>query len=119
MAAMTKKVNVVTRVAVRTTNPPISGSYKNIIMSTSDILKLLCKRASVEEVLPDGTTVKLNMKNYYLDNGAGLDAYAGVDMDKKYNTNPNSKRNRGPIVNVQKKKPEERKHSSKILEEQK
>ena len=81
MPPMTKRVNVVTRIAVRTVNPPISGSYKNIIMSTSDILKCLSKRASVEEILPDGSTVKLNMKNYYLDNGAGLDAYANVDMD--------------------------------------
>lgn len=103
MPPMTKRVNVVTRIAVRTVNPPISGSYKNIIMSTSDILKCLSKRASVEEILPDGSTVKLNMKNYYLDNGAGLDAYANVDMDDKYNTDKDSKKNRGPIVHVPKK----------------
>lgn len=101
MAAMTKRVNVVTRVAVRTTNPPISGSYKNIVMSTSDILKLLCKRASVEEILPDGRTVKLNMQNYYKDNGAGLDAYANVNQDEKYRvTDKESKRDRKPIVNI-------------------
>lgn len=100
MPSMTKRVNVVTRVAVRNITPPISGSYKNIVMSTSDILKLLSKRASVEEILPDGSTVKLTMKNYYLDNGAGLDAYAGVDLDKKYNTNKDSKKNRGPIVHT-------------------
>ena len=98
MPAMTKRVNVVTRVAVRNVNPPISGSYKNIIMSTSDILKLLSKRAMVEEILPDGSTVKLTMRNYYTDNGAGLDAYAGVNMDDKYNTDKDSKKNRGPLV---------------------
>lgn len=103
MAPMTKRVNVVTRIAVRNVTPPISGSYKNIVMSTSDILKLLCKRASVEEVLPDGRTVKLNMRNYYLDNGAGLDAYAGVNMDDKYNDNKDSKKGRGPLVHTPKK----------------
>ena len=98
MPSMTKRVNVVTKVAVRNVNPPISGSYKNIIMSTSDILKLLSKRAMVEEILPDGSTVKLTMRNYYTDNGAGLDAYAGVNMDDKYNTDKDSKKNRGPLV---------------------
>lgn len=74
MPAMTKHVNVRATVAVRNTNPPMYGTYKNIIMTTGDILKCLVKRAFVEEILPDGSTVKLNYKNYYLDNGAGLDA---------------------------------------------
>lgn len=80
MPAMTKRVNIRTTVAVRTVNPPISGTKTNIIMSTSDILKCLCRRAVVEEILPNGKTIRLNMNNYYLDNGAGLDAY---------NTTPN------------------------------
>lgn len=80
MPAMTKRVNIRTTVAVRTVNPPISGTKTNIIMSTSDILKCLCRRAIVEEILPNGKTIRLNMNNYYLDNGAGLDAY---------NTTPN------------------------------
>ena len=75
MPAMTKRVNVRTVVAVRTINPPISGTVSNVIMSTSDILKCLCRRAIVDEVLPNGKTIRLNMRNYYLDNGAGLDAY--------------------------------------------
>lgn len=75
MPAMTKKVNIQTTVAVRNINPPICGRYTGIIMSTSDILKCLCRRAQVDEVLPDGRLVRLNMSNYYLDNGAGLDAY--------------------------------------------
>lgn len=100
MPSMTKKVNVVTRTAVRNITPPISGSYKNIIMSTSDILKLLCKRALVEEILPDGSTVRLTMKNYYLDNGAGLDAYADTDLEKKYNRGFESKSKRGPIISM-------------------
>lgn len=74
MAAMTKRVNINAPVAIRTITPPIYGTCKNIIMSTGDILKCLCKRAIVDEILPDGSTVRLTMKNYYTDNGAGLDA---------------------------------------------
>lgn len=74
MAAMTKRVNVQARVAVRNTNPPVYGRHENIVMTTSDILKCLCRRAIVDEIMPDGSLVRLNMKNYYLDNGAGLTA---------------------------------------------
>lgn len=74
MPTMTKRVNVRATVAVRNTNPPIYGTYKNIIMTTGDILKCLTKRATVDEILPDGSTIRLNYKNYYTDNGAGLDA---------------------------------------------
>lgn len=83
MAAMTKIVNIRTRVAVRNVNPPISGSVKGIVMTTGDILKCLCKRAQVEEVLPNGTTVKLNMRNYYTDNGAGLNAKKNLPVEEK------------------------------------
>lgn len=74
MAAMTKRVNINAPVAIRNITPPIYGVCKNVIMSTGDILKCLCKRAIVDEILPDGSTVRLNMRNYYTDNGAGLDA---------------------------------------------
>lgn len=83
MAAMTKIVNIRTRVAVKTVTPPICGTVKGIVMTTGDILKCLCKRAQVEEVLPDGRTVKLNMSNYYMDNGAGLDAKKNLPAPEK------------------------------------
>lgn len=72
--AMTKRVNINARIAIRNINPPIYGICKDIVMSTGDILKCICKRAIVDEILPDGTTVRLNMRNYCTDNGAGLDA---------------------------------------------
>ena len=75
MPAMTKRVNIRTTVPVRTITPPLSGSKKNTIMSCSDILKCLCRRAIIDEILPDGHTVRLTMDNYCKDNGAGLDAY--------------------------------------------
>lgn len=74
MAAMTKRVNINAPIAIRNITPPIYGVCKNVIMSTGDILKCLCKRAIVDEILPDGSTIRLNMRNYYTDNGAGLDA---------------------------------------------
>ena len=111
MPAMTKRVNIQTVTAVRTITPPISGSYRNVIMSTGDILKCLCRRAKVEEILPDGTTVKLNMSNYYLDNGAGLDAHAAIKKEaaaakkaaveaKKANKKPAAKRDKAPEAPV-------------------
>lgn len=68
MAMKTKRVNITTRVAVRTTNPPICGTLKDVEMTTGDILKCLCKRAIVDEILPNGRLVRLNMNNYYTDN---------------------------------------------------
>ena len=82
MPTMTKRVNVRATVAVRNTNPPIYGTYKNIIMSTGDILKCLTKRSVVEEILPDGSLIRLNFKNYYTDNGAGLDAKGEIKIIK-------------------------------------
>ena len=82
MPTMTKRVNVRATVAVRNINPPIYGTYKNIIMTTGDILKCLTKRATVDEILPDGSTIRLNYKNYYTDNGAGLDAKGEIKVIK-------------------------------------
>lgn len=83
MPSMTKRVNVYAQVAVRNVTPPIHGTCKDIIMTTGDILKCLCKRARVEEIMPDGKTVRLNMSNYYTDNGAGLDASKSVTKEVK------------------------------------
>ena len=82
MAAMTKRVNINAPVAIRNITPPIYGVCKNVIMSTGDILKCLCKRAIVDEILPNGSTVRLNMRNYYTDNGAGLDPSA-IDTETR------------------------------------
>lgn len=65
---MVKKVNIRASVPIKDFKPPIYGTCNGIEMSTGDILKCLCKHAIVEEVLPDGSTVRLDMKNYYTDN---------------------------------------------------
>lgn len=87
MSNMTKYVRVRTQVAVRNVNPPICGTYEGI-MTTGDILKCICKRAIVHEILPDGKTVRLNMSNYYIDNGAGLNAEVHHPVEKKVVENP-------------------------------
>ena len=44
----TKRVNIVAHVAIRNITPPIYGTLKDVVMTTGDILKCLCKRAKVE-----------------------------------------------------------------------
>lgn len=83
MPAMTKRVNINAKVAIRDVKPPIYGTLNNVVMSTGNILKCLCKRAIVDEILPDGSTVRLTMKNYYTDNGAGLTASPDPTKRKK------------------------------------
>ena len=67
---MVKRVNIKAQVAIKTVTPPIYGTLSNVRMTTSDILKCLCKRAIVEEILSDGRVIRLGMKNYYIDNEA-------------------------------------------------
>ena len=63
-----KTVNVNARVPVNSVHPPIYGTLKNVEMSTTIILKCLLRRAQVFEVFEDGSTLKLNLSNYYTDN---------------------------------------------------
>lgn len=68
MAIMRKKVNIKTTVALRNFTPPLYGTYNGVYLTSGEILSCLCKRAIVDEVLDDGTLVRLNMSNYYTDN---------------------------------------------------
>lgn len=61
---MVKKVNVIAQIPVRTVYPPIYGTYKGIMMSPANILKCITHKAVVEEVLEDGSTVRLDTSNY-------------------------------------------------------
>lgn len=63
-STMVKKVNVIAQIPIRNVYPPIYGTYKGISMSPANILKCLMHKAIVEEVLADGSTVKLTTKNY-------------------------------------------------------
>lgn len=92
MPSLTKRVNVKIRLPIYNINPPLLSDAKDIIMTTGNILKCLEKRAIVDEVLPDGSTVRLNRHNYYTDNGGGL--YA-----KKPYTDPLAPKNTTLTVN--------------------
>lgn len=64
-----KKVNIEVKVPIRSLRMPLSvGKYYNVEMSPSDIFKCICGRALVDEVLSNGTTLRLDLKNYNKDN---------------------------------------------------
>lgn len=65
---MTKKVNINAKIPVRTIVPPIYGVINGVSMSPANIFKCLNHRAIIDEVLSDGSTVRLTMKNYNKDN---------------------------------------------------
>lgn len=69
---VTKTVNIKANIPVRDVTPPIYGVRNGIKMTLGDILKCLCKRAIIDEVLSDGSTVRLNTKNFRLDFEAEL-----------------------------------------------
>ena len=85
---MNKIVNVRATVPVRTINPPIYGNVSKVEMSTGDILKCLCFRATVDEVLPDGSTVRLTMKNYAVDYASSVKATVDPDKEDDNNEQP-------------------------------
>ena len=62
-----KIVNIEAKMKVGIVDPPICGTLTNKKMSYGDILKCLTMRAIVDEVMPDGSTVRLNMTNYHHD----------------------------------------------------
>jgi hypothetical protein len=61
---MVKKVNIYAPLPIRTVTPMIYGRLNNVCMSPANILKCLVGRATVHEVLSDGSLLKLNEKNY-------------------------------------------------------
>ena len=65
---MVKRVNVNAPIPIRTVTPYIYGRLENVSMSPSTILKCLIGRATVHEILSDGTLLKLNEKNYNTEN---------------------------------------------------
>ena len=61
---LVKTVNIKANIPVRDVTPPVYGVREGIKMTASDILKCLCKRAIVDQVLSDGSTVRLTTKNF-------------------------------------------------------
>lgn len=61
---MFKRVNVFPTVPVYSIKNPIIGTTFNVELSVGDILCCIYARAKVEEILPNGNTINLNLKNY-------------------------------------------------------
>lgn len=65
---MTKVVNIYPKTPIVTVNPPIRATVNKVTKTTSDIYKCIIARAIVEEVLSDGSTIRLTFMNYDKDN---------------------------------------------------
>lgn len=65
---MKKRVNVEPVGPIYTLRVPITGKIINHEMSTGDILNCIYARAKVDEILPSGKLVRLNLSNYNKDN---------------------------------------------------
>ena len=64
----TKVVNVYPNKAITSINPPIRSKVMKVTMPITNIRKCIIERAIVDEVLPDGRTVRLDFTNYDKDN---------------------------------------------------
>lgn len=66
---MSKIVNIDVRNPIRSLRTPLSvGKYYNVEMSVPDIFSCICARAYVDEVLSDGSLLRLDLTNYFKDN---------------------------------------------------
>ena len=61
---MEKRVNVYAGAPVVAIKYPITGTVRNILLSTDEIRKCIFAKAKVEEILPNGRTVRLDFTNY-------------------------------------------------------
>lgn len=99
---MIKKVNIKASVPIKDFRPPIYGTCNGIDMTTGEILKCLCKRAIVDEVLPDGSTIRLDMKNYYTDNTPKTTKVPAADKVQVVETSvPVEVHNEAPVVELE------------------
>lgn len=65
---MFKTVNIFPKFPIISVNPPIRTSVRRVTKSTTDIRACIIARAIVEEVLPDGSTIVLDLNNFDKDN---------------------------------------------------
>ena len=63
-----KLVNITPVFPITSTNPPIRVPVKRVYMKPDDIRKCIIARAKVEEILSDGTTIRLGMSSCFTDN---------------------------------------------------
>lgn len=61
---MNKVVNIYPKTPVLTVNPPIRCAVRRVTKPLNDIRECIIARAVVEEVMSNGTTIRLNLNNY-------------------------------------------------------
>ena len=61
---MKKIVNIESPVGLYVFTPPMSGVFKKVELSTGDIKSCIMQGAKVEEILHDGTLLRLDLRNY-------------------------------------------------------
>jgi type IV secretory pathway VirB10-like protein len=72
---MKKTVDIIARLPiVPEKGLPIRGVCNGIVMETDTILKAICSKATVHEILEDGTRLLLDLANYNKDNNAAIKA---------------------------------------------
>lgn len=79
-----KVVNINATIPIVNVTPQLYGYREGIKMTLSDILKCLMRRAIIHEVMPDGSTIRLTLKNFRDDNRALLKA----EKEKKTEEQP-------------------------------
>lgn len=65
---ITKKVNIVANRPIFVSRIPIRGTIRNTVLDIETILKIICQKGIIDEVLEDGTLVRLDLTNYNKDN---------------------------------------------------
>lgn len=65
---MKKLVNIEAKSPVRTITPPLMGTHYRIELTPGEILKCICARALVDEILPNGKLIRLDLGNYNTEN---------------------------------------------------
>ena len=70
----TKKVNIYTNRLITALSVPIRGNVNAATLTTQQIFNCLCQKAIVDEILEDGTLVRLDMANYDKENDKEMQA---------------------------------------------
>lgn len=78
---MAKIVNIYSKVPIRALDVSIRGNIKGLELSDADIFKCICQKGIVDEVLSDGSLIRLDLSNYNKDNEAALKAKAQAILD--------------------------------------
>lgn len=81
-----KKVNINSPSVLYIFTPPLSGVFNNVELSLGDIRACLMQGAKVEEVLPNGKTVRLYLDNYDKDHLEPVKVDVQIPVETKVET---------------------------------